>query len=156
MNVSKKRKHMFLLEEFLHNTKLKFNMQLIQLRQKKIELIQKIKEYNKNITKINVQLNKNEDLFSPEIDKELEDPDSFMTINDEQIDQWAQTKLKDSMKRQGGMTSMGGGGVTPAVEEKKVVTASVQQVVETKEVVIKLRKGIRVQTSQLESEMTII
>ena len=31
MNVSKKRKHMFLLEEFIYNTKIKFNQELIFL-----------------------------------------------------------------------------------------------------------------------------
>lgn len=80
---------MFLLEEFLHNTKLKFNLQLIALKQRKIELIEKIKKYNQTIKGINNQLGKNEQLFSPEIDKDLEDPDSFMNITDDQIDEWA-------------------------------------------------------------------
>ena len=56
MNVSKKRKHMFLLEEFLYNTKIKFNHQLITLKGRKLELIDKIKRYNEKISKINLLL----------------------------------------------------------------------------------------------------
>ena len=35
MNVGKKRKHLFLLEEFIYNSKLKFNNEVIQLRELK-------------------------------------------------------------------------------------------------------------------------
>lgn len=89
MNVSKKRKHMFLLEEFLYNTKIKFNHQLITLKARKLQLIDKIKMYNENISKINTQLGRVEVLFTPDIDKATEDPDSYMHITDEQIDEFA-------------------------------------------------------------------
>jgi len=53
MNVSKKRKHMFLLEEFIYNTKMKFNSELISLRDRKKNLIKKIKNYNERVKEIN-------------------------------------------------------------------------------------------------------
>lgn len=44
---------MFLLEEFIYNTKIKFNQELIQLKGKKKEIITKIKNYNLKIQEIN-------------------------------------------------------------------------------------------------------
>ena len=43
MNVSKKRKYMFLLEEFMYNIKMKFNNTIINLREIKSNIINKIK-----------------------------------------------------------------------------------------------------------------
>lgn len=48
---------MFLLEEFIYNTKTKFNNEIINLRDRKKKLIDKITNYNKKITDINKQLN---------------------------------------------------------------------------------------------------
>jgi hypothetical protein len=58
MNVSKKRKHMFLLEEFLHSMKMKFNSEIIALRGRKHAIIQKITSYNTQIEEINEKLGK--------------------------------------------------------------------------------------------------
>ena len=69
MNESKKKKHMFLLEEFIYNTKMKFNNEIISLRERKSKIIEKIVGYNKKITEINKQLNITENLFTPVIDK---------------------------------------------------------------------------------------
>jgi hypothetical protein len=43
MNVDKKKKHMYLLEEFIYNTKMRFNKEIISLKDSKIQLIEKIK-----------------------------------------------------------------------------------------------------------------
>jgi len=43
MNVAKQKKHMYLLEEFIYNTKLKFNQEVSNLKQRKINLIENIK-----------------------------------------------------------------------------------------------------------------
>ena len=37
---------MFLLEEFLYKTKMRFNQEVINLREKKKSLIEKIEKYN--------------------------------------------------------------------------------------------------------------
>lgn len=39
MNVSKKRKHMFLLEDFIFNAKMKFNNEIISLKTRKSNII---------------------------------------------------------------------------------------------------------------------
>jgi len=53
MNMSKKRKHMFLLQEFIFNTKMKFNNEVISLRDRKKLLLAKISVYNAKICDIN-------------------------------------------------------------------------------------------------------
>jgi len=53
MNVSKKRKNMFILEEYLYSLKMKFNNSVKRLRLEKEELIELIKNHNKRIKKIN-------------------------------------------------------------------------------------------------------
>ncbi len=44
---------MFLLEEFIFNTKMKFNDEIIKLRDRKKNLIEKINKYNQRISEIN-------------------------------------------------------------------------------------------------------
>lgn len=109
MNVSKKRKHMFLLEEFIYNTKMKFNNEIISLKERKKKLIDKIQLYYKKITEINQQLGKSEDLFIPTIDRALEMPELQLEISEEQIDEYSRQKLRDGQKKQGG-GGMGMGG----------------------------------------------
>lgn len=58
MNVSKKRKHMFLLEEFIYKTKMKFNNEVISLRDRKKAIIERSEKYNARINEINKLLNK--------------------------------------------------------------------------------------------------
>jgi hypothetical protein len=53
MNVGKKKKNMFLREEFIYNTKIKFNNEIISLRERKKNIIAKITEYNIKINDIN-------------------------------------------------------------------------------------------------------
>jgi len=76
MNVSKKRKHIFFLEEFIHVTKMKFNNEIISLRDRKKAIIEKSNEYNARIKKINTDLNVNENLFTPSLDLSIEAPES--------------------------------------------------------------------------------
>lgn len=40
MNVKKQRKHMFMLEEFIFNTKMKYNQEVLRLKQRKILLLE--------------------------------------------------------------------------------------------------------------------
>lgn len=83
MNESKKKKHMFLLEEFIYNTKMKFNNEIISLRDRKIKLMEKITNYNKTIIEINKQLVLTETLFTPSLDKNIETPESFYEISED-------------------------------------------------------------------------
>lgn len=85
MSVQKKRRHMFLLEEFNYQTKMKFNNELVELSTRKKNLIQKIIQYYGKIQQINGQLGVSEPLPIPVIDQKLENPDSFFEITEEQI-----------------------------------------------------------------------
>lgn len=44
---------MFLLEEFIYNTKMKFNNEVISLRERKKTIIDKVTQYNSRIAEIN-------------------------------------------------------------------------------------------------------
>ena len=104
---------MFLLEEFIYNTKMKFNSELISLRDRKKKLIEKIKNYNEKVLEINKQLGITEDLFTPTFDEATENPDSFFEITEQDIDEFAKLKedeLAKGTKKGGGMGGMGGGG----------------------------------------------
>lgn len=76
---------------------------MISLRDRKKTLADKIKTYNSKISDINGQLGLKEDLFFPQIDKELEEPESYYEITEDQIDHYAQengqkTEEKDAPK----------------------------------------------------------
>jgi len=81
MNVSKKRKNMFILEEYLYSLKMKFNNSVKRLRLEKEELISLITQYNARIEIINEKLGVEEKLFTPIIDDELEYPEKYYQIN---------------------------------------------------------------------------
>ena len=63
MNVEKKNGHIFLLEDYIYTTKLKFNQELIGLKDQKKGLIEKFTKYNNRISQINNELSIKEDLF---------------------------------------------------------------------------------------------
>ena len=85
MNVSKQRKHMFLLEEFIYNTKMKFNHDILGLKEKKKALIEKITQYNSRIEEINKQLGIEEVLFVPKFDNETEQPETLFDVKEDEI-----------------------------------------------------------------------
>ena len=72
---------MFLLEEFIYNTKMKYNYEVIKLQSKKQQLIEKITSYNKRITEINKELVIDDILFVPKIDIESEFPEKLMEVS---------------------------------------------------------------------------
>ena len=72
---------MFLLEEFIYNTKMKYNSEVIKLQSKKQQLIEKITNYNKKITEINKELVIDDILFVPKIDIESEFPEKLIEVS---------------------------------------------------------------------------
>ena len=77
---------MFLLEEFINNTKMKFNHDIIELRDRKKLLMEKIKKYNSRILEINKLLGIEEELFLPKFDLETEHPESMLEVSQEEIE----------------------------------------------------------------------
>jgi len=74
MNVEKKKCHIFLLEEYIYNTKKKFNEEVSELKLLKRKIVDKINAYNTRIQVINQDLGIKEQLFQPKIDFASEDP----------------------------------------------------------------------------------
>lgn len=156
MNVSKKRKHMFLLEEFIYDTKLKLNHKINDLGDRKKGLMIKIEDYNQKILLINKQLNLEETLFYPKLNIELEKPETFMNVNDQDLDEY--TKIKDKVLKKTGMHNSG----NENPEEEKRYDSKTQEGQNAKKIDIissasgvKQRKGMKIQISQLENEAKI-
>lgn len=76
---------MFLLEEFIYNTKMKFNHDIIGLKDKKQTLMGKIERYNSRILEINKLLGIEENLFVPKFNDETERPESLLEVTEEEI-----------------------------------------------------------------------
>lgn len=160
MNVSKKRKHMFLLQEFIYDTKIKLNNKITDLRDRKQKLLEKITNYNERIQQINRNLGVEETLFVPKLDKEREMPECFMEINETEIEEYS--KNKEKAQKKPGMY----GNSDPSEEEKKAESKPQDSQIPTKKTEpasqfggspgIKQRKGMKVQISQLETEAKIV
>lgn len=54
-----------MLEESIYNEKMEFNNRLLGMRDLKVRLIEKIKNWNKRIREINTELNVDETLIDP-------------------------------------------------------------------------------------------
>jgi len=59
-----------------------FNKEIENLKQRKADIIVKVKIYNDRIQEINKELNISEDLFVPKIDDSIENPDHFFVIGE--------------------------------------------------------------------------
>ena len=86
MNAAKKRRQMLMLEESIYNEKMEFNNRLMGMRDLKVRLIEKIKNWNKRIREINTQLNVDETLIDPEFD-DSEWPNHYYIISNEDLEQ---------------------------------------------------------------------
>lgn len=159
MNVSKKRKHMFLLQEFIYDTKLKLNHKINDLKERKRNIMTKINDYNQRILQINKQLGVEETLFTPKLDVEKELPESFMSVTDQDIDEFGRSKEKGAKKG-----TVYGGGAEQGEEDKKFESKPADPNAKKPESSnafsgspgVKQRKGMKVQSSQLESEAKIV
>jgi len=77
---------MFLLEEFINNTNMKFNNDILCLKEKKTVLMKKIESYNQRIVEINKLLGIEEELFVPKYDDETEHPETLLEVTPEEIE----------------------------------------------------------------------
>ena len=71
LNVSRKKKHLFLHYQYLFEEKKDFNMRLDNLRLKKKQLVEKLPPLNDKIRKINKELGVQEEDIYFEIDEEI-------------------------------------------------------------------------------------
>lgn len=116
MNISRKKKHMFINYQFLFESKKKFNERLLELKQRREQLVDKIKRYNKVYQDINAELGIEEQLFQPRTKHNDEEE-----ITEEDIDEYAKQKAREKEQKKGGMGmgGMGGMGGSNAVEVKE-------------------------------------
>lgn len=148
MNVSKKRKNMFILEEYLYSLKMKFNNSVKRLRLEKEDLIDTISQHNIRITKINSELGVEEKLFTPEIDLELEYPEKFYEISEEDMTEFRAKKEREANKGYGGANEE-----NVEEEDGHKKKKAKKEVTTMGNMVPKQRRHLKVQASELMEEM---
>lgn len=67
LNVTRKKKHMFIHYNYLFTSKKQFNEKLTDLKKRKEKIIEKILKFNKIFAEINAELNLEEVLFVPKV-----------------------------------------------------------------------------------------
>jgi hypothetical protein len=85
---------MVLLEGSIHKLKVDFNNKILDLKHKKIEIIDTVKTMNNRIEQINKVLEVEEKQFVPEIDEKAEYPQKFFDVSEKDIDEYRQLKIQ--------------------------------------------------------------
>mmetsp|Transcript_35625 Transcript_35625/g.54474 ORF Transcript_35625/g.54474 Transcript_35625/m.54474 type:complete len:489 (+) Transcript_35625:3242-4708(+) len=98
VNFSKKRQQMVLLEGSIHKLKVDFNQKIQELKIRKKEIVDHVNNLNNRLTEINTELNVKEDLFEASIDKEVEYPENFFEISEDDIDKFKTKKAAEKEK----------------------------------------------------------
>lgn len=78
---------MFLLYEILYNSKKEFNDKVLNLRDRKKEIIEKVKRYNERLNEIDKELEIEETYFLPSLDENAEEPEKFLDITETMVDE---------------------------------------------------------------------
>jgi hypothetical protein len=148
MNVSKQRKMIYMVEEFIHEVKMDFNRSLLEMKENKKKIFDKIIETNKRIEEINAELEIEETLFTPSYNEVVEFPEKNFEVTQEEIDELAKAKEEERLRKKQGR--YGGQEVAPETviqpepkTEKKVRT----------EIQYKPRVSRKEQRSPMEEEM---
>jgi len=76
---------MVLLEGSIHKLKVDFNQKIQELKIRKKEIVEHVVHLNSRLTEINTELTIDENMFVPSIDKNVEYPENFFEIKDEDI-----------------------------------------------------------------------
>jgi len=113
MNVEKKRKHIFLLYEVLFRSKKDFNEKIIDLRKRKVDIINKINKHNERLKDIDKELGVEEEYFTASIDSILETPEKYYEVTEEIIDEYSKKKDQEKLAAANKNTSFFGGAAGP-------------------------------------------
>lgn len=152
ITVRKQKKTVILLEEFVYGCKKDFNICLLEMREAKKELFNKILQANTRIQQINAQLNIQEQLFVPEWDQEIEFPEKIYEVTPEEISELARQKEEERLRKKQGRF----GNAEEKPEDKSDPKEGAGGKKERVELQYKERKNIRTQASPLEQEMNEI
>ena len=175
VNFAKKRQQMVLLEGSIHKLKVDFNKKIQELKLRKREIIDRVKNLNGRLGEINGDLNENVDLFVPTIDEAVEYPEKFFEIKEHDIENYRKQKVEDLKKAAAAKKSNHGGPKAKAVEEVQATTGpagltaaqDAAKTLEAKAIEAKAveerkrnpgleRKGKKVQEGELDTEMVQI
>ena len=94
VNFAKKRQQMVLLEGSIHKLKVDFNGKIQEMKSRKREIIDRSKKLNSRLGEINMELNENHELFEPIIDEQVEYPEKFFEVQDQDIDNYRKLKVE--------------------------------------------------------------
>lgn len=119
INFSKKRQQMVLLEGSIHKLKVDFNNKIIDSKTKKTQIISQVEQMNQRITEINKVLGMEEELFLPSIDEKAEYPQRFFNVNDKDIDQYREHKIKKAAQEAAAAKGGGKRAAAKAAQEEK-------------------------------------
>jgi hypothetical protein len=122
VNFAKKRQQMVLLEGSIHKLKVDFNKKISELKVRKRDIIDRVKTLNKRLSVINHELGDSNELFEPSIDENVEYPEKFFDIQDQDIEQFRKVKAEREKaaaqsKKAGGFGSKKAAAAQPVAEE---------------------------------------
>ena len=95
LNVSRKKKHLFLHYQYLHMEKMEFNNKLKNLRSRKLEMVTKIDLINQKLRAINKELGEIEEDFVIEMDPRHETMELNITVNQSDIEEHLVQKQRE-------------------------------------------------------------
>jgi WD40 repeat protein len=169
MSVKKQTRMIYLYEEFIYGSKNDFNTSLVNMREWKKKLVDKITSANSRIGEIDVHLDKLTDesegkaeprklLLVPEFDEYIEFPDKLLEVSPEEVEALAKEKEEERLRKK--MGRFGGGNENPQEGEGQPGDEQVQETDPDKQTYTELqykeRKNIRAQETSLEREMKSI
>lgn len=105
LNVSRKKKHLFLHYQYLFEEKKEFNSRLLHLKQTKHKIIEELEPFNQKLRAINRELGLSEPDITVELDEDVEIPETEIEVTEEDIlEHLAQKqKEKEASKKTTGM-----------------------------------------------------
>jgi len=148
VNFSKKRQQMVLLEGSIHKLKVDFNQKIQELKIRKKEIVDHVGLLNERLTEINKELAVKEELFLPTIDKEVEYPENFFDIQDEDIIAFKAKKEAEKLKEKG---------LKPVEkQEEEGEDAEEDEVDDIRTMTLPARKNAKVQATDIDNEFAQI
>lgn len=98
MTVSKQRRVITMVEEFIYTVRMDFNKSIIEMRSQRAQIFEWIRETNTRIRVINSELGVEEDLFEPVYNEDIEFPERIYIVKDEEVKAFAKER-KEQEKR---------------------------------------------------------
>lgn len=156
MNVVKQRKMIYMVEEFVYNVKMDFNKSLIEMREQRAELFQKIKATKTRIIEINKELEDDESLMVPvynEPNDEIEHPERVYEVTEEEVKELAKEKEEEQKRaKKGRFGVMESAANNQEAAAKDANGSEVANQHDRSEITYKIRKTITNRVTSLQEE----